>query len=111
MSSFSSSIRRTRRSNRVRKAIGPGTAARPRLCVYRSRAAVYAQIIDDDAGKTLASAQAGSTVAEAEKAGAALSAAAKKAGVEHVVFDRNGFPFHGRVAALANAARKGGLQF
>ncbi|MFM5930995.1 MAG: 50S ribosomal protein L18, partial [Novosphingobium sp.] len=92
---------------------------RPRLSVHRSGRHIYAQIIDDAAGKTLASASTltkgstgpGANVDAAAKVGAELAAAAKKAGVTSVVFDRGGFLFHGRVKALADAAREGGLEF
>ena len=87
-----------------------------RLSVHRSGRHIYAQIIDDAAGKTLAAAnslgsKAGANVDAAAKVGADLAAAAKTAGVSTVVFDRGGFLFHGRVKALADAAREGGLEF
>jgi len=93
-----------------------GTAARPRLSVYKSNRYIHAQIIDDTAGKTLV---AGSTkeikgakkVDAAEALGAELAKKAKAAGIEAVVFDRGGFRYTGRVAVLADAARKGGLAF
>ena len=113
--------RRMRRAKSVRVKVS-GTAARPRLSVYRSAKHIYAQLIDDDAGATLASAstRVAGTKSEvsglnktdaAEKVGQALAAAAKDKGIEQVVFDRGGWPFHGRVAALAKGAREGGLQF
>ena len=113
--------RRLRRAKSVRVKVS-GTAARPRLSVYRSAKHIYAQLIDDDAGATLASAstRVAGTKDEvsglkktdaAEKVGQALAAAAKAKGIERVVFDRGGWPFHGRVAALAKGAREGGLQF
>ncbi len=94
-----------------------GTAEQPRLTVFRSNSQIYAQVIDDQAGKTLAS--AGSLgikdkMTKTEKAvevGKLIAAAAKKAGVETVVFDRNGYLYHGRVKALADAAREAGLKF
>ena len=109
---------RIKRHNRVRGKIS-GTAERPRLSVFRSENHIYAQIIDDAAGRTLASASTltkgskgpGATTEDAAKVGAALAEAAKKAGVTAVVFDRGGFLFHGRVKALADAAREGGLEF
>lgn len=94
-----------------------GTAEQPRLTVFRSNAQIYAQVIDDLSGKTLAS--AGSLaikdkMTKTEKAvlvGKQIAEAAKKAGVEAVVFDRNGYLYHGRVKALADAAREAGLKF
>ncbi len=94
-----------------------GTAEQPRLTVFRSNSQIYAQVIDDLAGKTLAS--AGSLgikdkMTKTEKAaqvGKLIAEAAKKAGVEAVVFDRNGYLYHGRVKALADAAREAGLKF
>lgn len=94
-----------------------GTAEQPRLTVFRSNSQIYAQVIDDQVGKTLAS--AGSLgikdkMTKTEKAvevGKLIAAAAKQAGVEAVVFDRNGYLYHGRVKALADAAREAGLKF
>jgi large subunit ribosomal protein L18 len=108
-----------RRRRRVRTALKARAGGRPRLSVHRSGRHIYAQIIDDAAGKTLASASTltkgstgpGANVDAAAKVGAELAAAAKKAGVTSVVFDRGGFLFHGRVKALADAAREGGLEF
>ena len=110
---------RARRHLRVRKKIS-GSAQRPRLVVSRSSRHVFAQVIDDGAGRTLASAssmeadvrasQADKT-AQARKVGELLASRAKQAGVETVVFDRGGNMFHGRVAALAEGAREGGLEF
>jgi large subunit ribosomal protein L18 len=96
-----------------------GTAERPRLAVFRSNRGIEAQLIDDDAGTTLASAShlalaksfKGDKTAQAEAVGKALAAAAKKAGVESCVFDRGGYLYHGRVKALADGAREGGLSF
>lgn len=94
-----------------------GTAERPRLSVFRSNAQIYAQVIDDVKGVTLASASSLkiteklTKTEKAAKVGAALAEAAKKAGVETVVFDRNGYLYHGRVQALADAAREAGLKF
>jgi len=111
--------RRERRHRRVRgKAIG--TPDRPRLCVYRSLKHIYAQVIDDLAGKTLAAAStrdkdfAGAGTGNASAAatvGERLAERATAAGVSAVVFDRGGFRYHGRVKALADGARKGGLRF
>jgi large subunit ribosomal protein L18 len=113
--------RRQRRAKGIRKAI-TGTPERPRLAVFRSAKHIYAQVIDDVAGTTIAAASTrAKTVREgvkelkkteaAEKVGLALAEAAKAKGVELVVFDRKGWPFHGRVAALAKGAREGGLKF
>jgi len=96
-----------------------GTAARPRLAVFRSNRHIYAQLIDDDAGRTLAQASSrepgfestGLSVEKAGEVGKLVAARAADAGVEQVVFDRGGFSFHGRVKALADAARKEGLEF
>ncbi len=108
---------RQRRHRRVRSKI-TGTAERPRLAVYRSNAGIYAQLIDDGAGHTLASASSrdkevsGSKRAEAPAAvGKLIAERAKAAGVTTVVFDRGGYLYHGRVKALADAAREGGLSF
>jgi len=107
---------RRRRHVRVRKVVR-GSADRPRLAVFRSNRHIYAQVIDDDAGHTLTQASsreagnAGLTVEAASKVGALIGARAKDAGLTSVVFDRGGFPFHGRIKALAEAARKEGLEF
>jgi len=113
--------RRKRRAFSIRKKI-EGNETRPRLTVFRSSHHIYAQVIDDRAGKTLASASSrvaaikdslsGLKKSEAaEVVGKKLAENAQAAGVTTVVFDRNGYPFHGRVAALAKGARDGGLQF
>jgi len=108
---------RARRARHIRKRIR-GTSERPRLSVYCSLKYIYAQVIDDSQGRTLASAsslqQGGasrSNIAAAKEVGAALAQAAKAAGVSAVVFDRAGYKYHGKVKALADAAREGGLQF
>ena len=94
-----------------------GTAERPRLTVFRSNSQIYAQVIDDLKGVTLASASSlgiKDKITKSEKAalvGTAIAEAAKKAGVEEVVFDRNGYLYHGRVQSLADAAREAGLKF
>ena len=94
-----------------------GTAERPRLTVFRSNSQIYAQVIDDTTGVTLASASSlgiKDKMTKSEKAalvGKAIAEAAKKAGVNEVVFDRNGYLYHGRVQSLADAAREAGLQF
>ena len=114
-------IRRRRRKRHVRKRIS-GTAERPRLTVFRSHKSIYAQIIDDTAGRTLVSVSskaqgvlagqaAGGNRAAAKAVGSALAARAVEAGIQQVVFDRNGYVFHGRVKELADAAREGGLKF
>lgn len=113
--------RLVRRKYSIRKALS-GTAERPRLTVYRSAKHIYAQVIDDIAGKTLASASSaesevrgelkhGANIAAAKKVGVAIASAAKAAGITKVAFDRNGRMYHGRIKALADAAREGGLQF
>jgi large subunit ribosomal protein L18 len=108
---------RQRRRRRVRGKIS-GTAARPRLTVARSNSRIYAQIIDDDKGHTLAA--AGSTEADlkglakgeaAAEVGRRVAERARSAGIEAIVFDRNGYKYHGRVKTLADAAREGGLNF
>jgi large subunit ribosomal protein L18 len=108
---------RLRRHRRVRGKVS-GTAERPRLVVFRSNRGIFAQLIDDEAGRTLASAtwlanrgHKGTKTEQAAEVGKALAAAAKKAGVETCVFDRAGYLYHGRVKALAEGAREGGLQF
>ena len=109
---------RERRHRRVRAKVH-GTAERPRLVVFRSNRGIEAQLVDDDAGKTLASAShlalaksfKGDKTAQAKAVGKALAAAAKKAGVDTCVFDRGGYLYHGRVKALADGAREGGLEF
>lgn len=105
-----------RRRRRVRTALKARSGGRPRLSVHRSGRHIYAQIIDDSKGHTVAAAstlgsKTGSNVDAAAKVGSDLAAAAKAAGVTTVVFDRGGFLFHGRVKALADAAREGGLEF
>ncbi len=109
---------RRRRHVRVRKTVR-GNAARPRLAVYRSNRHIYAQVIDDDAGVTLAAASSREgtlrdktlSVDTASEVGSLVASRAVEAGVGEVVFDRGGFPYHGRVKALADAARKAGLEF
>ena len=109
---------RAKRHQRVRGKIS-GTAERPRLCVFRSKSNIYAQVIDDVAGATLASASSvekgfegnGGNIEAARKVGAAIAERAKAKGIEEVVFDRGGYIYHGRVQALAEAAREGGLNF
>ena len=114
-------VQRTRRRFRVRNHV-KRVSTRPRLSVFRSRANIYAQIIDDEAGRTLAAASSlDANLREALKTGADTSAAAavgklvaeraKEAGVTDVVFDRGAFIYHGRIKALADSAREGGLNF
>ena len=107
---------RKRRHARVRKKV-VGTAEKPRLAVFRSNRHIYAQLIDDMQGRTIVSASSlkdgnGDNPKEAAKAvGAAVATRAKEAGVTQATFDRGGFMYHGRVQALADAAREGGLEF
>ena len=106
---------RTQRHKRLRHKVS-GTAARPRLAVFRSNTAVYAQLIDDEAGKTLAAADSrkekkGTTIEKAKVVGTEIAKKASAAKVTEVVFDRGGFRYQGIVAALADAAREGGLKF
>jgi len=106
-----------RRRRRVRSALRARSGDRPRLSVHRTGRHIYAQIIDDKDGRTVAAAStlgvkaSGANVDAACQVGKDIAAAAKKAGVTTVVFDRGGFLFHGRVKALADAARDGGLEF
>lgn len=109
---------RVRRHRRLRKRLR-GTTARPRLAVFRSNRYIYAQIIDDGAGRTLVAASSQEealrsrtlTTATAAEVGERIASRAATAGVTGVVFDRGGHPFHGRVRALAEAAREAGLEF
>ncbi len=114
-------VRRRRRKKHIRKMV-LGTPDRPRLTVFRSHKNIYAQIIDDAAGRTLVTASSlekpitkavpmGGNKKAAQAVGSALAAKATKAGIKKVVFDRNGYTFHGRVKELAAAAREGGLEF
>jgi large subunit ribosomal protein L18 len=116
----SQDIRRRIRA-RIRKKLS-GTPERPRLAVFRSQSHIYAQIINDDAGRTLCAASSldegvrsdakrGSNVAAATAVGKLIASRAREKGIEAVVFDRGGFQYHGRVRALAEAAREGGLKF
>jgi len=109
-----------RRRRRVRSALRSHASGKPRLSVHRSGRHIYAQVIDDASGKTVASASTldkdlkgkiGATKDGAAAVGKAVAERARKAGVSRVVFDRGGFLFHGRVKALADAAREGGLEF
>ena len=109
--------RRNRIKNRIRKVVS-GTAVKPRLSVFRSNKAISAQLIDDVAGQTLVSATSlslkdgkGTKIEIATTVGKELAEKASKAGIESVAFDRNGYLYHGRVKALADGAREGGLKF
>jgi large subunit ribosomal protein L18 len=109
--------RRLKRRRRVRAKV-QGTAQRPRVSVFRSNRGVFAQLIDDEAGRTLAAVnwteadlKSLSGTEQARRAGALLAERAKAAGVESAVFDRGGYQYHGRVKALAEAAREAGLNF
>ena len=112
---------RTRLHLRIRKKVA-GTSARPRLAVFRSQSHIYAQVIDDDGGKTLAAASSldkdvkgdhkrGANVNAAKAVGKLIATRAKEKGIEAVVFDRGGYKYHGRVRAFAEGAREGGLKF
>ena len=114
-------VGRERRKLRIRKKVN-GTAERPRLSVFRSSRHIYAQVIDDAAGKTLAAAstlskdlagqlEEGNKVAAAKKVGKLIAKVCKEKGITKIVFDRNGYLYHGRVSALAQAAREAGLEF
>ncbi|MDQ3778079.1 MAG: 50S ribosomal protein L18 [Actinomycetota bacterium] len=109
--------RRERRHKRVRKSV-LGTPERPRLVVFRSNRGIAAQLVDDNEGRTLAAAShldvrstKGTKSEQAAAVGELLAKNAKRAGIERVVFDRGGYLYHGRVKALADAAREGGLEF
>src|SRR5829696_3599299 len=110
-------VRQERRHRRIRGKVA-GTDVRPRLAVFRSNKGIFAQLIDDETGRTLAGASwlglkgfKGNRIDQAAEVGKAVAAAAKKAGIESVVFDRGGYLYHGRVKALAEGAREGGLKF
>ncbi|MDP9337247.1 MAG: 50S ribosomal protein L18 [Acidobacteriota bacterium] len=118
---LSRDLHRKRVHDRVRTKVS-GTTERPRLCVYRSLGHIYAQVIDDRTGNTLVSASSvdgetkknlktGGNIAAAKVIGKSVAERAKAAGVHKVVFDRGGYKYHGRVKALADAAREAGLQF
>ena len=111
---------RLKRKSRIRRTLS-GTTDRPRLTVYKSLKHIYAQVVDDSSGRTLAFASslskefrdsaAGDKKSDAKRVGQLLAEKAKAAKVTRVVFDRNGFPYHGRIAAVAEAAREAGLEF
>ena len=121
MATRKAKTRKTARRMRVKRSVRTkvqGTAVRPRLTVFRSNKNIYAQLIDDVAGHTLASSssleadlEAGKPTAVCEQVGQRLAERAKAAGIEAAVFDRNGYRYHGRVKALADGVRKGGLVF
>jgi len=107
--------RRIKIKHRIRKSVN-GTTERPRMSVFRSNKQIYVQIINDLTGTTLASASSLGMekmpkIEQAEKVGELIANKAKEAGIESVVFDRNGYLYHGRVQSLADGARKGGLKF
>ena len=114
----SSNEARLKRHTRIRRKIS-GTAETPRLNVFRSNTHIYAQVIDDAGGRTIASAstlekefeKGGTKKEQAKKVGLALAAKAAAAGIKQVVFDRGGYQYHGRVKELADGAREGGLEF
>ena len=118
MSKITTRQLRERRHRRVRGKVR-GTVERPRLAIFRSNRGIFAQLVDDDTGKTLAGASwtglpksfKGDKTEQATEVGKQLAAAAKQAGVDGVVFDRGGYLYHGRVKALADSAREGGLSF
>ena len=118
MSTVTTRQARERRHRRIRGKVA-GTAARPRLAVFRSNKGIFAQLVDDETGKTLAGASwlglpksfKGTKIEQAAEVGKLVAAAAKKAGIDTVVFDRGGYLYHGRVKALAEGAREGGLKF
>jgi large subunit ribosomal protein L18 len=117
-----SNIATERRKQRIRRTIAAKAGERPRLSVFRSSKQIYAQVIDDEKGRTVAAAstlekalreqlKTGATVEAARVVGKEIAERAKKAGVAKVVFDRGGYMYHGRVKALAEGAREGGLDF
>ena len=117
MTILSPPAKRLKRRRRVRSKV-QGSAARPRISVFRSNRGIFAQLIDDDAGVTLASVQwtedslkSLKPMEQAKRAGELVAERAKAAGVESVIFDRGGYRYHGRVKALADGAREGGLSF
>src|SRR3954451_3606016 len=117
MSVTSKPVKRLKRRRRVRAKVR-GTAARPRLSVFRSNKGLFVQLIDDVSGRTLAAVnwteadfRSLQSMEQAKAVGQALASRAKEAGIESCVFDRGGYQYHGRVAALAEGAREGGLAF
>ena len=120
MAQFDRQAERAKRHRRIRKKVH-GTVERPRLCVAKSLRHVYAQLVDDEGGRTLAAASTldrevreatrGCNISAATKVGELLTRRAKEQGIRAVVFDRGGYLYHGVVASLADACRKGGLEF
>jgi large subunit ribosomal protein L18 len=118
MSTLTTREARERRHRRIRGKVS-GTAERPRLAVFRSNKGIFAQLVDDESGRTIAGASwlglkksfKGTKIEQAAEVGKAVAAAAKQAGIDEVVFDRGGYLYHGRVKALAEGAREGGLKF
>ncbi len=120
MASFNRAAEREKRHRRLRRRVR-GTSERPRLCIHKTLQHLYAQVIDDTSGRTLVHAStldrelrasvSGSNRAAAASLGAALAERAREAGVDAVVFDRGGHPYHGVISAFAEACRKGGLKF
>jgi len=105
---------------RIRKSLSPGTAETPRLTVFRSNKEIYAQLVDDAGGKTIAAASSRekgiadkkvNKIEQSKLVGHLIAERAKEAGIEAVIFDRNGYLYHGRIKSLADAAREGGLKF
>lgn len=114
------SLRRRNIRYRIRRKIGEGTAAKPRLSVFRSNTDIYVQLIDDLSGQTLAAAstrdkdikaQQGTKVEKSKMVGAAIARKATELGIDSVTFDRGGYLYHGRVKSVADGAREGGLKF
>jgi large subunit ribosomal protein L18 len=119
LQTLSRNAQRQKVHRRIRHKIR-GTSERPRLCIYRSLCVLYVQVVDDDAGRTLitassrdkeSGARGGKNVEAAKQLGALLARRAKEKGIENVVFDRGGYRYHGRIRALAEAARENGLKF
>ena len=118
MSTLSTRQARQRRQRRIRGKVS-GSAERPRLAIFRSNKGIFAQLVDDQTGRTIAGASwlgvaksfKGTKTDQAAEVGKLVAEAAKKAGIESVVFDRGGYLYHGRVKALADGAREGGLKF
>ena len=117
MTVLSPPVKRLKRRRRVRAKVH-GSAVRPRISVFRSNRGVFAQLIDDDAGRTIAAVQwteadlrSLKPMEQANAAGKLLASRAKEAGIDTAVFDRGGYQYHGRVKALAEGAREGGLSF
>jgi large subunit ribosomal protein L18 len=117
MTVLTAPAKRLKRRRRVRAKVH-GSAVRPRISVFRSNRGIFAQLIDDDAGRTLASVQwteeglrSLKPMEQASEAGKLLASRAKEAGIDSAVFDRGGYQYHGRVKALAEGAREGGLEF